>query len=382
RRSTLPVPDRLLLLAVAACCALQLFNLALLTLLGLAFVKREGLAAARRPDVLFAAGLIAVSFAAWIALAAGLGLAPGGMQGEGLKDTIRSLLDYPHFFVFWGYPREWPMLSVVAVIGGLYAFDRASRRTAVPPPGEARAAGFLLLALGTPLIVNGLFDTSFELFRYNVPFNSLYFTFVALALLRWREVVAAAAPAGRRLVPGARAAAAGTAALALLVLSFDLNPLRAWLVTQQDYRNEEPLYRAFDLERRPDFKTPAAYLASHAADEDTIIVLDSREYYNYLGELDYWVRTGVYESQTYSRDGTLHDLYIGTPLLMSLAELKGVLEQPGRRKWLAASDSMLASTRAVSDDIKQFIREQDEHVVYVGRDGTSKVYRFDTRQFD
>src|SRR5690606_20955564 len=112
-----PLPERLLLLAVAACCALQLFNLALIALLGLAFAKREGLGAIRRPDVVFAAGLIGVTFLLWIGLVAVVGLAPDDpTQGPtGLKGTIRSMLNYPHFFVFWGYAREWPLMSIVAV---------------------------------------------------------------------------------------------------------------------------------------------------------------------------------------------------------------------------------------------------------------------------
>src|SRR5690606_36605031 len=160
-------------------------------------------------------------------------------------------------------------------------------------------------------------------------------------------------------------------------LSVDLNPLRGWLVVQRDYLSEGPAYSAFGFETHPDYKTTAGFLASNASAEDLVIVLDSREYYNYLGRTDYWVRSAIYETQSYRRGGRLRDLYVATPLIMSAAELEELLEQPGRTKWLAASDSMLRTTAAVNDEIKSFIASRRDHVVYVARDGHTKVYRFD-----
>lgn len=379
-RRASPLLDRVVLVGIAACCALQLFNVALLGILALAFLKREGLPAFRRPDVVLAIVLVGASFLAWLALSVGLDL--GGAENEGIRRTVRALLDYPHFFVFWAYPNEWPLVSIVAVVGAAWAFDRAAR---CAPPLEgvgdagARASAasrFLLLALGMPMIINGLFDTAFELFRYSVPLDTLYFTLVALALCRWRDLIPAWGGAARAL-PRRAASAAGTAVLALLVLGYDLNPLRGWLVTQRDYLNQGALYRAFDMVRYDDFKTPSAYVAEHASPDDTIIVLDSREIFNYLGRADYWVRTGVYEAQTYVRDGVRRDQYVATPLLMSLDALQRVLEAPIGTKWLIASDQMLSRSRAVDEEVRRFILEQDEHVVYVARDGDKKVYRFD-----
>jgi 4-amino-4-deoxy-L-arabinose transferase-like glycosyltransferase len=386
-RSSRPVLQRAMVWLIAVSCLLQLFNIALLAWLGLAFSKREGLAAFRRADVIAAAGFIAVAFIGWLILAVllGLGVADSGQATGGFKASVRSLLNYPHFFSFWAYAREWPMASVVALIGGLWAFHKASSPSS--PSGiegsptattgsTAEASGFVLLALATPLVVNGLFDTAFEFFRYSVPFNTFYFTLIGLALVHWREVLAGLGGSRRRgpLSSGA----AGTVLLSMLVLAFDLNPLRAWLVTRQEHLNESAVYRAFDMESNRDFKAPAEFVASNATVEDLIIVLDSREYYNYIGRLDYWVRTSVYESQTYrGDDGRLRDRYVGTPLIMSVDELSEVLAAPQRRKWLIASDEMLRNTRAVTDDIKAFIFEQHERIVYVGRDGTTKVYRFD-----
>ncbi len=369
--------DRALIASLGCFCALQLFNFALLALLALAFAKREGIAAFGRRDVIAAAALLGVVFVAWVAAAAALGLGPSdpALGSTGVKGIVRAALDYPHFFIFWGFAREWPMASAAALVGALWAFDRASRGAAAGAlDGTGAASAFVLLTLLVPLVTNGLFDTSYQFFRYNVPLDTLYFTLIALALSRWTDLVPALPARLRGLAPGK---AAGTALLALLVLSFDLNPLRGWFVVARDYDSDGPAYRAFGLASYPDFQTTSAFIAEHAAEDDLIITPDSREYYNYLGKVDYWIRSGIYETQTYAEGGRLKDLYVGSPLLMSSEELEAVLAEPDRTKWLAASDESLGTTRAVSDDLKAFIRNSEHRVVYVGRDGATKVYRFD-----
>jgi 4-amino-4-deoxy-L-arabinose transferase-like glycosyltransferase len=368
--------ERVVLVAIAACCALQLFNFALLAAVVLAFLKREGLGAFRRPGPLFAIGLIAIAFFAWLGAAMILGLAVSetsqGMASE-LKTTVRTLLDYPHFFVFWGFPNEMPLLCIPAAVGALWAFDRAAR------PNPHGAALFLILAFLTPMICNGLFSTAYQIFRYNVPFNALLFTFVALGLTQWREVAAyvRAPRIGGARADYAAAGAWGTALLVACVLAFDLNPLRGWLATQRDYLEEASLYRVFGMRRYADFATPASYLATNAASDDTILALEPREYYNYLGRLDYSVMSNSYEPETYDDAGTRRDLYIDTPLIMDLATLREVLNAPGKTKWLIASDTMIAGTRYLNDEMRSFLQSQREHAVYVGRDGVTQVYRFD-----
>jgi 4-amino-4-deoxy-L-arabinose transferase-like glycosyltransferase len=391
--------DAALLVAIGLCCALGIINGALLALVALAASQRSGLLGVRSPAARFAAGLVAASVAAWLVLTLVLDLVAPEFTGlAAIKAALRwSLLDFPHFFVFWGFAREWPLASIVAGVGALWAFDRAARRRAredgrfVVDPAPA----FLLLALATPLVMNGLFGTRYQLFRYDVPFDTFYFALVALGLLRWPDVVAAwrGNPAMPPLDIAARRAAhtprvlgsrfaGGTALLAALVLAYDLNPVKGVLLVQRDYRNDAAPYRLFGLTRYADFKTPAAFVAAHAAPDDEIIVLDSREMFSYLGRADYWVRTAIYDTQTYRTGDTVRDLYVSTPLLMSVDALDAALSAPGKTKWLVASDAMLAETRAVGADVKRFIRSQAAHVVYVGRDGETKVYRFSTASTD
>jgi hypothetical protein len=225
-------------------------------------------------------------------------------------------------------------------------------------------------------VMNGLFDTNYQLFRYNVPFNTFFFVFIAIGLAHWRDVIAKVAPGAlerRRWI-----AVAGTPVLALAVLLFDLNPLRGFLVTERDYRETGTLYRAFRLGRHPDFKAVAAYIGEHADAKDAIVAFDPREIYYYIGRLEYSVQTSGYESQSYvDADGTLRDLYLSTPVLTSLEELRAVLGEPGRTKWLIVREGWVRRSPRVADDMKAFVQSQAARVVYAGRDGSTKVYRFE-----
>jgi hypothetical protein len=365
-----PPLERVLLALIAACAAVQLFNFALLGAFALAFAKRTGLPALRSAEVVSAGLLIGATFVAWTVAVLAMGVAVDAIEPPTLKTVARELLDYPYFYVFWGYPNEWPLAAAVASVGALVAFHRAARR------GDS-AAGFALLALAGPLVGNALFTAPFELFRYNAAFNTLFFVFVALAFVSWRELV----PAWRPTVPRAPrrpAVALGTTVLVLLALAYDLNPLRGWLAVERGYRNDGALYRTFGLTARSDFKTTADYVAKHASPHDLIVTPDSREYYNYLGRVDLWLRSSRYQDQSYVDEGQRRDLYVDVPLVATLPELQAALATPNRTKWVLASSAVLSDPKAaVAPEIRAFLKDAERHVVYVGRDGDRKVYRFE-----
>lgn len=370
--------ERLMLAAIALCTALQLFNIALLLALGLAFSKRRGLSAFGERGFIAASTTIGAAFVLWLALSLGLDLLAERPGAGGVKDTVRGLLDYPSFFVFWGFPREYPFTSIVALIGGLWAFDRAAR------PEPDRAALFLLLAFALPVVVNGMFATRYGFFRYNVPFTPLFFAFVALGLVRWTEVRTAwlerddrppAEPLTTSRIAG------GTALLVALVAAFELNPLRGWLIAQRDHAERSALYETFSVPRFRDFRSVSEYVARHADADDAIVAFDCREYFNYLGHLDYCLVSGTYRSgedliQTYVDDGLLRDIYVGTPVLLTAKELEQALRDTAGTTWLLASDSVLGNEGAVGKDFRHFVEDNEDHVVFVAPDGDTKVYRF------
>jgi hypothetical protein len=371
RRLGSPLRERALLALVAACAALQLFNLALLGAFVLAFVKRTGLPALRSAEVLLAGLVITVTFAVWVAAALFAQVDLGPLEPLTLRTVVRELLDFPYFYVFWGFPNEWPLAAAVASLGALVAFHRAAHRADA-------AAGFALLALAGPIVGNALFASPFEIFRYNAAFNTLFFVFIALAFVHWRELVPAWRPALRRPLGNRTAVALGTTLLVLLVTAYDLNPLRGWLAVERQYSNDSALYRTFGITAYSDFKTTAAFVARNAAPNDLIVTPDSREYYNYLGRVDYWLRSGRYADQSYKSQGTLRDLYVGAPLVKTLPELEAALATPNRTKWVLASSAALKDpVTPVAPDIKAFLRNAEQRVVYIGLDGDRKVYRFE-----
>jgi 4-amino-4-deoxy-L-arabinose transferase-like glycosyltransferase len=365
-----PTRERILLALIAAFAAVQLFNLALVGALVLAFVKRTGLPSLRSSEVLAAAALIAATFVAWIAAVLAVGIEVSPLESLTLRTIVRELLDFPYFYVFWGFPNEWPLAAAVASVGALVAFHRAAL-------GRDKAAGFALLALAGPLVSNALFSSPFEIFRYNAAFNTLFFVFVALAFVHWRELVPAWRPALHGS-PRRALASLVTAMLVLLATAYDLNPLRGWLALERQYSNGGTLYRTFGVTAYSDFKTTAEYVARHATPHDLIVTPDSREYFNYLGRVDLWLRSGRYEDQSYVRKGTRRDLYVDTPLVVTLPELKAALATPNQIKWVLASSALLSDPKApVAPDIRAFLREEEQRVVYVGLDRDRKVYRFE-----
>jgi hypothetical protein len=370
RRFGSPPRERVMLALIAACAALQLFNFALVGALVLAFAKRTGLASLRSAEVLAAGALIGAALLAWVGAVLVMGIDVSPLEPLTMRTVVRELLDFPYFYVFWGFPNEWPLAAAVASVGALVAFDRAAR-------GRDVAAGFALLALAGPLVGNALFSSPFEIFRYNAAFNTLFFVFVALAFVHWRELVPAWRPALGR-PPRKAAAVLGTAVLVTLATAYDLNPLRGWLAVQRTYRNDGALYRTFGVTAYSDFKTTADYVARHASPHDLIVTPDSREYYNYLGRVDLWLRSSRYEDQSYVHKGKRRDLYVDTPLVATLAELKAALATPNRTKWVLASSRVLANPEAaVAPEIRAFLRSHEERVVYVGLDRDRKVYRFE-----
>jgi len=367
------VGERLLLGAVALCCALQLFNVALLAGIALAFAKRRGLAGLREPDVVTAIAMIGTGFAAWLVLALGLDLVGDLRATAAAKETVKRLLDYPSFFVFWGFPSEYPLMSIPALIGLLWAFDRAAR------PEPDRPALFLLAAFALPVVLNGLFESRYGFFRYNVPFGPLFFAFVALGLVRWTDVFDAWRPSARPLTRAG--VTAGTAALAALVVVYDASPLRGWLVAQREHDDRSALSDAFKIRGFRDYRSAAEHVLQHAAPGDEILTFECREYFNYIGRLDYCLISGTYRSgdeliQTYVHDGVLRDLYVAVPLITSAKELERTLRKTPGTKWLLASTSVLDNDQAIGADFRRLLEDNAHRVVHVARDGDTMVYRF------
>src|SRR5690606_37156063 len=133
----------------------------------------------------------------------------------------------------------YPLMSIPALIGLLWAFDRAAR------PEPDRPALFLLAAFALPVVLNGLFESRYGFFRYNVPFGPLFFAVVGRGPVRGADGLDARRPPARALTRAG--VTAGSAALAALVVVDDASPLRGWLVAQREHDGRSSLSDAFKI---------------------------------------------------------------------------------------------------------------------------------------
>ncbi len=372
--------DHLLVLLIALFCYLHQFNLVLLFFFIYLFIQNEGLLALRHRQMQGLSVAVVLVFSFWLVYGL-LYSEPNQhvLSGESthLRQTVKALFDYPRFRIVWGFVLERPIMSFMAAFGFLWSFQLAAQK-----PGQ-RNALFLILAFFVPLFAAGLFETRYELFRYVFHLDMLYFTLFVLGLAKWHAVIQLLFSRGKTLGTGhlaslnsnthTRIVASGLLLFAALFI--DLNPVKSWLSTERGYQESSTLYKWFDLDYYPDKKTPALFVKKRLTEDDIVIVLDAREQYNYIGKADYVIRTAMYETQTYLEGGRLRDLYIGTPLITSLQELKRILsENRDRRIWLVASSRRLRRTKAVSANIVTFIEGLTSRVVYIGKDHDHKVY--------
>jgi hypothetical protein len=83
-----------------------------------------------------------------------------------------------------------------------------------------------------------------------------------------------------------------------------------------------------------------------------------------VGRVDYWLRSGRYDNQSYSSKGTLHDWYIGTPLVSTLPEFEAALAAPNRAQWIPVSSTVLADSKApVAPDLRAYLRGAEQRLV-------------------
>ncbi len=206
----------------------------------------------------------------------------------------------------------------------------------------------------------------------------LEFFFLILATVGILEIPALLGRLGWR-VPGILDGERGslvTGAIATIILIMSVNPSAAVLTSSRDYRETGYVFRAFELDVYPDFATPSAFVRERLDPEDQIFVLDPREYWNYIGRVDFWIYSDNYQSQTFISGGQDLDLYLGIPVLHDKAGVRSAMAAAGEGDiWILYSESRLARTRSVSEPLKEFLRSLHSDVVYTGRDNETVVIR-------
>jgi 4-amino-4-deoxy-L-arabinose transferase-like glycosyltransferase len=130
----------------------------------------------------------------------------------------------------------------------------------------------------------------------------------------------------------------------------------------------------------PDHAGAAAFLRSqNVTSDDFVLAEDVLEQQYYLGVVDYWLigpRTGM----TYSTNtpSGLRDIYTGTPVLSSAAELTRLIRQQlaaGKRVFIIGSGEDQSDGRrfARGDELYELLESNAFKTIYLGRDRLTRV---------
>jgi len=291
------------------------------------------------------------------------------IASQGPRKLFRALVDYPDFRLFWSFVLERPLLSLPLAFGTLWGIDQVSRHR------PDVTALFLVGGFWLVLFVNGVLKTKFDFFRYNLHMDAFYMMLVVVGLYAFPDLLSKL----RLFVPVfIRRYCSGqtlTATVAVIAIA-GVNPVAAALTSARDYKATAIPYSWVGLDEYDDFATPSEYVRDRLQEGDLILVLDPREYWNYIGRVDYWIWSDNYQSQTYMKDGRAHDLYLGIPVLHSRDAVESIINSYHDGDiWILFSKARLARTRWISADLKQYLNELENEIVYVGRDEQTVVIR-------
>jgi uncharacterized membrane protein len=361
---------RALVLVAIVMSVTHQFNLVLLTLATMLMSLKGGLEGIRNPAWYRPAICCLSIFILWvlaIAIISVLFQSEVPLASQGMRKFLRALFDYPDFRLYWSFVLERPLLFLPLALGTMWGIDKISKDR---PDATAL---FLVGGFWLVLFVNGILKTKFDFFRYNLHMDVFYLMLVVIGLY---SVPALLANLGIPSSTSLRKYCGGRilTVIAAVIAIAGVNPVAATLTSTRSYKETAFPYVWLGLDHYDDFATPAAYVRDRLQENDIVLVLDPREFWNYIGRVDYWIWSDNYQSQTYIEDGRARDLYLGIPVLHSLEDVKAVLDgYHAGNIWILYSKARLDRTRWISEDLKSYLNGLEDHVVYVGHDEQTVV---------
>jgi hypothetical protein len=348
------------------------FNLVCLTLVAMLISLKSGIRGIRNPAWYWPTSICISILFLWllaITVVEPFFLLENPWSENGLRKTFRALFDYPNFNLFWSFVLNMPLLSVPLALGTMWGIERVSRNK--PDP----LAIFLVGGFWGVLFFNGILKTKFEFFRYNLHLDPFFLMLVVIGLLAVPWFLSELGfPLPDKLRDRAFKRVAFMAMAAFMVVG--VHPAAAVLTSTRDYAESSYFYSLYGLDTYDDFKTPAEYVRSRLDEDDIILVMDSREYWNYIGRVDYWIRSDNFERQTYRLQGQAYDRYLGVPVVSTESQLAAIIgDNRGGDTWIIFSQSRLSQTRWISPGLKAYLKNLDDHIVYKGLDGQTVVVR-------
>lgn len=363
-------PYRILAVIAIGLSILHQFNLVAGVLVLMLIALQGGIREIRNPAWYAPALVCASLFLLWSLVVTVISMSAQpevAMASQGTRKLLRTLVDYPNFRLFWSYALERPLLAVPLALGTLWGIDKIAR-----DKPDATAL-FVLGSFWSVLFVNGVLQTKFEFFRYNLQLDPLFLILIVVGMFAIPGLLEQLGTSFASRFRPLATTKTGFVVVALVAIA-GVNPVAAFLTSARDYKETAFPYTSLGLDSYVDFKNPAAYVRGRLRDNDIVLVLDPREYWNYIGRVDYWLWSDDDQSQTYMHQGRPHDLYLGIPVLSNSTELEAILAARGvGSAWILYSKERLARTKFISPDLRSYLSALDDRIVYTGRDGQMVV---------
>jgi hypothetical protein len=259
-----------------------------------------------------------------------------------------------------GQPSVWPYVRMAgfSIAAGVLAFA-ATVWGLWRIANRQRADDYSLLALlgvWIPLFVLGLFV-------WNMPTRYAAASLLPLLLAAF-AFVQRSVDWLLQAFRSARVASVWRAAAAILATALIVNPL--WATARVNADNAS----------QPDHRGAAAFMrAQRLEPRDIIVAEDVQQQKYYLGEVDYWLMSRAHARRYVQEiDGELRDFYTGSLVIDSGPQLAELLQRyPDRRIFIIGSGRRESGLRGLG--ISEMLESNHFEVLYVGRDGFTKVWR-------
>jgi hypothetical protein len=264
----------------------------------------------------------------------------------------------------------------VVVGAGLLRLFYWSSRPHLKTNNLRNKAFFIFTGFVMPLLATGFIKTDWMEYRLNFHLNPL---FVLIYVFACAEIFRAAQQwlARRGLGQGWCVTASVAIALALLGCGEQIYPQRVYHLVTRKYGDPVDPRSAPGSHFRlmPDHELPGAYVKRRRAESDIVIAMDWLAQRNYVGRIDYWLRTDAFKLQSYRRGREYFDIYTGTQIVATVEELQKIIaERATRRVWIITASAYTETQLHVTTEMLNFLKSLSQYVVFKGRDEKSLVY--------
>jgi Dolichyl-phosphate-mannose-protein mannosyltransferase len=302
-------------------------------------------------------GRLAVYFAVCVLLTAAQVFYLHANRAGTLSQIMGLLLGWPSVRVYIAVSRYSLATLLIAGFGLAAGLWRLAHRQRVPDH-----LLFLTLGVWLPLLQIGCFQ--WDPAQRFVDGQMWPLLLAAFAVAQWAfGAVLSPAPAQS----AARLARFGAVAIVVCTLVIDPARLRA---------AADPTYAQY-----PDHEGAARFLQSlHPGPHDIVVAEDALMQTYYLGHVDYWLQDKAMAAPyLHQVDGRWTDIYTDTPLIGSGRQLERLVARRNRGAIYIVGSGEIQPQAALMEGkgIERMLDSPAFHVIYVGRDRLTDVWKVD-----